>query len=340
MNALSLDQKLTQPSGNRKLSNDLTCIRGIGATKKQWLELLGIQTIETLALVTAEDLRTQLKDLGYTVSRSELEGWVQQAQALCPSVSAKQEFSTIEVLSETESSSYSSTASFHINFQVCSNNGATEHQIIIQNLTTGHVKTWSKFEQNELQDWMLEALSEDIKTAILSGTSIEPPEIEEVASDSMTPDTASATIQITSIRIHQPELTQSSIVINQADPLAPGTLMVDSPIELELAVELIDSAIDPSLPLTYQIACQAKHLATGTMIDFGEAQVTQHSHHSCLLRLPGVVLQQPGAYRLIAFASLSGYPSVSTYFKVPGLQLQSSKPAAYLIDELQTSCGI
>jgi hypothetical protein len=66
--------------GNGEERNGLTRIRGIGATKRRWLELLGICDVRDLARASAVEIESRLRAEGYTVTRSEIAGWIAQAQ--------------------------------------------------------------------------------------------------------------------------------------------------------------------------------------------------------------------------------------------------------------------
>lgn len=66
--------------GNGEQRNGLTRIRGIGATKRRWLELLGICDVRDLARASAAEIESRLRAEGYTVTRSEIAGWIAQAQ--------------------------------------------------------------------------------------------------------------------------------------------------------------------------------------------------------------------------------------------------------------------
>jgi hypothetical protein len=89
--------------GSNNCHNNLTNIRGIGTTRKQWFKSLGIYTIADLAHASADDIESQLKSNGRSLSRSELEEWIAQAQAqladlsLQPSESLYQNEETVNI---------------------------------------------------------------------------------------------------------------------------------------------------------------------------------------------------------------------------------------------------
>jgi hypothetical protein len=78
MNTLRIGESPTKVK-----SEDLTRIRGIGLTKQQWLrKLVGIGTIQELANASVNELESQLKNKGHSVSRREVEAWITQAKKL------------------------------------------------------------------------------------------------------------------------------------------------------------------------------------------------------------------------------------------------------------------
>ncbi|MDX2239136.1 MAG: hypothetical protein NW224_00455 [Leptolyngbyaceae cyanobacterium bins.302] len=344
MKGLSPAKHLTATNGNGKSIKELTDIRGIGTTKKQWLEALGISTVEALTQVTAEALKTQLKESGYTVSLSEIEGWLQQAQALTTLSQVDPKSFLKEISTQSEIASWNTLASFQVDLQTCSTNGTLKQQIVIQNLDTGNTKIWSKVYSNELQQWILNQAGDDFSAEISSDSNLlnAASVVEETGSEKIESKPLSATIEISHIRIHQSEPTKTTIVIDQSNSLAEETLLANAPIDLELALNLVDGTIDQSTPITYHVTCQAKHLASGTLFDLGETHIATQADpvKPCTVHFSEVVLKQPGAYRLIAFAVLTEDPMVTASFKVPGLQVQSSAPANYAIEEIQMSCGI
>ncbi|MGD1857964.1 MAG: DUF4332 domain-containing protein [Leptolyngbyaceae cyanobacterium] len=66
----------------------LTQIEGIGKVKKQWLESIGVDTLQALAEANADEIVAQLSDAGHTAHASEVERWITQAQELIAESSA------------------------------------------------------------------------------------------------------------------------------------------------------------------------------------------------------------------------------------------------------------
>lgn len=76
--------------GNGEERNGLTRIRGIGSTKRRWLELLGICDVRDLAGASAAEIESRLRAEGHTVARSEIVGWIAQAQEFVTDLPSQQ----------------------------------------------------------------------------------------------------------------------------------------------------------------------------------------------------------------------------------------------------------
>ncbi|MBF2027009.1 MAG: hypothetical protein IGS48_09620 [Oscillatoriales cyanobacterium C42_A2020_001] len=330
-------------NGNGKQSQGLTCIRGIGSTKKKWLESLGIKTIYALAQVTVVELREQLKEIGYIVSQSEVEGWVKQAQILTNYIPSKSSFPEVELDQECPKAiafdvpppstaqprdEWNTVTGFNIEVQTREVNGIKEQRTLIQQLETGIVESWAGIAEDPLHQWLHDRLTETLEAnggAIVASA-------EPIA------------IDIAEIRIFQAGLPDSPMVAGKADPLMADSLVTNVPFAVELTVGIAADAIANSTnkSIVYHAKGQARHLATGEVTDLGETRITVQLQDAakCTILLPQITLEKPGAYRLLAFASIENFASVTGYFKVPLLQLQSATPANYQVEDLQMSCGI
>ena len=64
-------------------ADDLTAIRGIGASRQRWLaQEFGVRTYVQLAALAPDEIEARLKSAGKLSSRAEIEGWVAQATQL------------------------------------------------------------------------------------------------------------------------------------------------------------------------------------------------------------------------------------------------------------------
>jgi len=78
---MKLLTQVDSKSDHNNNSSDLTTIRGIGVSRKRWLNSLGIYTIAELGQASVHELESQLKKDGRLPSRSELEEWIAQARS-------------------------------------------------------------------------------------------------------------------------------------------------------------------------------------------------------------------------------------------------------------------
>ncbi|HEY9605816.1 MAG TPA: hypothetical protein V6C85_29695, partial [Allocoleopsis sp.] len=178
---------------------DLTKIRGIGSIKQKWLrELLHIYTFQDLASLSVTEIESKLRAEGHITSKSEIEGWIVQAQTLAASEQLSRQFmessdtrveesvhfptqeneSTQPVLASadiaieesllplTEQSEWQSFASFKVEFQSRKREGhAEEQRIIVHDLKANTFQVWSEIQSNQIQQWMLDRVTEDIQQA-------------------------------------------------------------------------------------------------------------------------------------------------------------------------------
>lgn len=338
---------------DRRLEPDLTAIRGIGVTKRQWLEAVGICTVQDLAQLTADTLKAQLKAQGYAVARSDIERWIIQAQAwmdapdLAESPAAIAEDVDRSVPPETPSLpaaepgsvpspapmsaptvEWLPTASFAVEFQSCYGTAGTEYQAIVRSLTTGRTEIWQGYELGQLQPWLWQQLG--LNGPIAS------------AVERQTPSVPPLPVEVTQLRIVQPGQTAQPLIADQAEPVFTGTLLADQPFWVEVTVDIPVTAIAELSTLLYRVGCQARHLASGTVCQLGEMQLSQpfSGGSTCVLVLPEARLQQPGAYRLQVAATIDNLPATTGYFKVPVLEVLSAAPAHYAVDAIALSCEL
>lgn len=318
---------------NRLLINDhvlannaeLTRIRGIGMTKKQWLNSIGIHTLAELAQVLVDDLELQLHSSGHPVSRSEIESWVTSAQALLVETAASSEEFSYEngcsgcqsvELPEIEDEEpqqpipeipWNSLATFTIEVQTRSTAGKSEQRAIVHHQQTEAEATEFDLGSTQLHpdllDWMNDRL-------ILTHPVETPPQ--------------PVTVEITQVRSLQPAGGNLQMVADQTHHLFPNSLEASKPFTLQISLHFAGLAEvnRDTLSLVYRTHCQARHLFTGELIDLGEqiATVPANLTESQTATLSELSLP-PGAYRLQILATLQNAAATSTCFKVPMLQV-------------------
>lgn len=317
-------------NGNGEECNDLIMIRGIGATKKRWLEALGICTIADLAHASVDEIESQFKDSGRTVPRNEIEGWITQAQALQAEVSlqptqssstepedeeecaicfsgscesTQQPAELVEAIVEEVATPWSAIASFAIEYQTRQVAERTEWRTVIRHMETDTVETWADTETELIQPWMRDRIK-----AALPQTEAEPAIVPE----------------ITQLRMIQPDQIGQPMIADPTRPFFPDAVRRGEPFAMEVSMQLAGlTATTLIKQVAYRAQCVARNLSTGATVQLGDvtANVPLNNRSSCKALFPEVTLQQPGIYRLKVSVTLQDASDTAGYFKVPMLQV-------------------
>lgn len=323
-------------NGNKPIQNEsLTSIRGIGSAKKLWLESLGIQTIADLVQLSPEGLKLQLKQAGYTLSASEVESWLDQAQALITPSPAPDETDPhltppdLQIEATALSPDWDLMTAFNLESQGCfavelqtrQVNGKTEQRTLVQHLETGKQETIAGVDQDKLQRWILHQLQANLQ---IKAAKAEP-------SDRMEP----IPVAITQLQFFQAGLSGQPMIASKAMPLFPDALLTERPFSLEVSIQIPEvSRVElADQPIILHAACEARHLASGQVILLGETRLSEivGSSSGFTLFLPNMILAEIGNYRLRVTATLENWPAIPALFKVPILELESATPPVCLI---------
>lgn len=340
MNKVSMTKKLADNDSDR---NQFSAIRGLGDAKRQWLNSVGICTIHDLAQASAKELAQQLKSLGYGISlgevagwvaqaqESQIEGWIAQAQELAPSneptskpdvpdasitVSATQDWQAIA------SFAVESHNSFAVEFQTRQIDGVTEQRTIVLHRETKQREVWPSIDQERLQQWILSQVKANLRQ--------EATILETRATN------APIAVEISELQFFQIGGTHLPMIANRSHPLFPDALLAEKPFDLKLVIQLPEPVIAElaNQLIVLHISCQARHLATGKMIQLGETRMNAigGTASTFSLWLRDMVLQRTGGYRLRLSATIENLPAaIPALFKVPILELASANPPACLI---------
>jgi len=128
--------------------DELTAIKGIGASRQKWLQkTFNVQTYRDLADLSAEEIESRLKASGKIVSRAEIETWIAQAEHLATSTIKDDGWQPI--------------ASFVVEFQEHeTESGIVEQRTRVHHVETDHTQLWAGIEQQALCRWMAEQLGD------------------------------------------------------------------------------------------------------------------------------------------------------------------------------------
>lgn len=298
-------------SNNNKNCSDLTNIKGIGVSRKRWLNALGIYTLAELSQASAAVLESQLKKDSRCPSRRELEEWIAQAQSAAvaeqqtqsPGHPSSAELATAPIASE----GWSRLASFKVEYQTRQVANQLERRTIIHHLETGATESWEEFEAEAIQPWMLEHIEMPAPQA--EGARFVVPEIMQ-------------------LKLMQPGQPGQVLIASKTHPLFPGDVQANKPFTLEVSIQFTEAA-DINLPeqIECMVQCAAYDISTGLTTTLGTLAVTVPltNPFSYTALLSELMLPHAGLYRLKVVTSLQDQQietseATSGYFKVPILQ--------------------
>ncbi|MGB7441689.1 MAG: hypothetical protein WA919_11520 [Coleofasciculaceae cyanobacterium] len=329
-------------NGNGEEYDSLTRIRGIGPVTQQLLrESLNIYTFRDLTNLSIDQIESELRADGQTASRSEIEGWIVQAQEivaakeLSPKTKAEesanlptqedesdqQEVPLLDTLDgegltpQSAVSGWSSFASFIVEFQHQAIEGQVEEQrikVCHQETNTATVLPGIKTE--ELQEWMLNQFSDKMQQVV--GVQQMWLEREPEKSSVATP----VVVEISQLRLFQPPKTDNSMLIDRTNQLFPGTLNGAEPFVLETVLKFTGLTEEQIVqqPVTYSIQCYVRDRSTGVITHLGDTEpdTLVKGQSSYIAVLPEVSLPQ-GRYRLQVLATLQGLSATPGFLEVP-----------------------
>ena len=148
---------------NETPRDDLTVIPGIGPVRQRWLrEALGVETYEDLAAFSADELEARMKAAGRSVSRSDIERWIGEAQRLASPepTEAGDELVGNEAPEEAapEEEKWRPFASFVVEYQ--KREEGEERRTTVHHMEEDKDASWPEIVRIELCQWMLEQIGE------------------------------------------------------------------------------------------------------------------------------------------------------------------------------------
>lgn len=323
----------TDNSKSDAVDDDLTAIKGIGPARQAWLkEVFGIRSYADLAALSVDRIEAALKDEKRAmVTRSDIHDWLVQAKELAAASGAtpakKPESpapSSDEAADIEPEPAWTPFASFVVEYR-CREATDPEgrHQTHIHHVEGDVSETWQGLQGEALGPWMLEHAQKLAEPE---------PEPEAAASDETDePDTLDVTlpsgadvgVQITEVRIRQPNHAEAS------SPMGPGEQTFGpiknmEPFALDADFELIGSdatdLTERAIPFIGQF--YARDLATGASIHLGDSipgglNAGQLDYRTTLFfaRLPA------GAYRVHVLVLMQTSPPLPGYVDLSVLQV-------------------
>ena len=332
-------------NGNSEEYDDLTKIRGIGPVKQQLLrEYLQVDTFRTLANLSVDEIESQLSVHGHTISRSEIEGWIVQAQELAavdeqspqtvelpkpevaefsnlptgedePSPAPSRQRTTQEALIPSpEEREWSSFASFTVELQRrVITKQLEEKRTVVRHRETDKLETWSDIEIQQLPRWILNQLSIPRQQATLE------PRQAGIEAESSTCSMPIA-VEITQVRAFQPPNTEMPLVIDQTSQMFPGTISSGKPFVLEIDLKLVELTATQMVKqsITYYAQCYVRYRSTGLITHLGDTEAGSlvEGQLSYTAMLPEATLPS-GMYRLQVLLTVQGAPATPGFLEVP-----------------------
>lgn len=201
-------------------------------------------------------------------------------------------------------------ASFKVEFQSRTIEGQGEEQrTSIHYIEANKCQTWSEIGADQLQEWMLEQISEQMCQSIAAESPVAALPI---------------TLEITQLRAFQAHQTSRPMVVEKGNRVFPRPLSRETPFALEVGFNLTGLT---ALHLTnkqvgYYAQFHVRNRMTGEVTHLGdtESATLTKGQLSYTVVLADITLE-PGIYRLQAVVKLQCVPVTLGSFKVPLLQV-------------------
>ncbi|MEM7062579.1 MAG: hypothetical protein AAF572_05380 [Cyanobacteria bacterium P01_B01_bin.77] len=314
-------------SDHRSGHESLTQIEGIGKVKKQWLESIGIITLQELAKAVSVEIEEQLSTAGHTVHLSEIEKWMTQAQLLVAETApptthdlamtvedTTDEPSEISTAAPTAqiTENWQTFAAFTVEFQANQDADPVHYRTLVRHLTTNQEETWSGIEEENLQSWLRSQVAEVIPS--------EPVVLSETPIDSGTRLTA----HIDNLFILQPPSTATAMGLYKPNMMFPSPIKANFPFSLVIQFSILeqDTLANMQQAPAYRLESYVRNLKKGESISLGELTAINLSpqRNPYTAYLPTTSLQK-GIYRLQILLTLDGVQALPTLVEVPILQV-------------------
>jgi len=216
----------------------------------------------------------------------------------------------------TATEDWQTCASFQIELQTRQINNCQEQRLLIHDLNTGAIETWSSLKTEQLQQWIMEQTRETI-----------PPARAEIDSVQILQSLQSGKLTIIGDRSLQSIHANHPFAIDFSVRFSERAMMNGKA-----------EAIGVSLESGCHVQCSARNLSTGVVIELHNGAIDfygaegysaegcstkKHSPENSvyLFRLPQLALSETGIYRLSFDFSVLTQPDLFTSYKLAALQV-------------------
>lgn len=215
-------------------ADDLTAIRGIGASRQRWLaQEFGVRTYTQLAALSADVIEARLKSAGKLSSRAEIEGWLAQAAQMTAATPTPAE------------QEWTPAATFVVEFQ--QHKGAADRsawRTVVHYLEADLGQTWPDVEMDGVGDWLRQRV-----TALQP----EPPAAQPVPVVAPAPRQASVVaapvgLRVRQVRVSQPPAYATTLDVTQPAPPLLGHVGHEAPLTFEVELEPVNDGPATAVP--------------------------------------------------------------------------------------------
>jgi hypothetical protein len=309
--------------------DDLTIIPGIGPARQKWLRnTFHIHTYQDLAVLSAEQIQTRLKEAGQIASLAAIRAWLVKAEELAASVpgSPGDENESLEerlipgIRSLVRENGWKPFASFVVEFQSHQGKASLENQrTAVHYMEADTGMTWPGIETSKLCQWM--------SNQVGASSGFQADEIINYHADLVEAppsNISSAKLKVTRIRLYQPPGTLPPVYQAELGSLNEGFMGGNKPFQAEIEYMITGPG---AADITHQQAtCTlqafAYELSSGKSTVLGEA-VTIPLKDGVIdyVTLLQPVSLSPGKYRMWVTVGLQIPIAVPDFLEIPVLNI-------------------
>jgi hypothetical protein len=325
-------------SNAKEKYDDLTKIKGIGPTRQAlFRESFGVRTYLDFAELEVDEVETELKAAGHSVSRAKIEEWQAKARNRIqannrpsqPHVEPSEEEQNPTVYSSLVAAGWEPSAVVMVKrYKRVAEAG--EEQLTTVEYLQVEARDWAydRFGPNEteivfeqLPEWI-----QDQESRRTQGTAEakEKPQIDTPTAVATLVEAMPVCVKVTQVRVFQPPKAEIPLGTGKAGAVFGGTVKGGQPFALEASFELCGPAADDVVKrqTTYNVQFYVRNLTTRAKKHLGDTKpdplIEGKSPYTGTL--PEVTLQS-GLYCLRVLATLQGMPPIMGYLEVPMLQV-------------------